>query len=75
MVVVGVLASAIAVFFYLRIILMLFFADASNDSVSVVIPPLLTRVAIFLSAIVTILLGLAPSILFDVAQNFAYFIR
>ena len=54
---------------------MLFFADASNDSVSVVIPPLLTRVAIFLSAIVTILLGLAPSILFDVAQNFAYFIR
>ena len=75
LVVVGVLASAIAVFFYLRIILMLFFADASNDSVSVVIPPLLTRVAIFLSAIVTILLGLAPSILFDVAQNFAYFIR
>ncbi|CAB4691764.1 MAG: NADH-quinone oxidoreductase subunit NuoN [Actinobacteria bacterium] len=75
LVVAGVLSSAIAVFFYLRIILMLFFADATNDSVSVIIPSLLTRISITISALVTIILGVAPSLLLNVAQNFAYFLR
>ena len=75
LVVVGVLSSAIAVFFYLRVILMLFFADATNDSISVVIPSVLTRISISICAIFTVLLGIAPSLLFDIAQNFAYFLR
>ena len=75
LVVVGVLSSAIAVFFYLRVILMLFFTDASNDSISVVIPSVLTRISISISAIFTIVLGIAPSLLFDIAQDFAYFLR
>ena len=75
LVVAGVLSSAIAVFFYLRLILMLFFAGETNGSVSVVIPSVLTRIAISISAIATVLLGLAPSLLLDVAQNFAYFLR
>ena len=75
LVVAGVLSSAIAVFFYLRLILMLFLADETNGSVSVVIPSVLTRIAISVSAIATVVLGLVPSLLFDIAQNFAYFIR
>jgi NADH-quinone oxidoreductase subunit N len=75
LVVAGVLSSAIAVFFYLRVILMLFFADATNDSISVVIPSILTRISITISAIFTILLGVAPSLVFDIAQDFAYFLR
>ena len=75
LVVAGVLSSAIAVFFYLRLILMLFFAGETNGSVSVVIPSVLTRIAISISAIATVILGLAPSLLLDVAQNFAYFLR
>ena len=75
LVVAGVLSSAIAVFFYLRLILMLFFAGGTNGSVSVVIPSVLTRIAISISAIATVVLGLAPSLLLDVAQNFAYFLR
>ena len=75
LVVAGVLSSAIAVFFYLRLILMLFFAGETNGSVSVVIPSVLTRIAISISAIATVVLGLAPSLLLDVAQNFAYFLR
>jgi NADH-quinone oxidoreductase subunit N len=55
--------------------LMLFFADATNDSISVVIPSILTRISIMISAIFTILLGIAPSLLFDIAQDFAYFLR
>jgi len=75
LVVAGVLSSAVAVFFYLRIILMLFFADATNDSVSVVIPSILTRISISVSAIITILLGIAPSLLLNIAHNYAYFLR
>lgn len=75
LVVAGVLSSAIAVFFYLRIILMLFFADATNDSVSVIIPSLLTRISISTSVIATIILGVAPSLLLNIAQDFAYYLR
>ena len=75
LVVVGVLSSAIAVFFYIRLILMLFFADATNDSVSVVIPSILTRISISIGAILTIVLGIAPSLLLNIAQNFAQFLR
>jgi NADH-quinone oxidoreductase subunit N len=75
LVVAGVLSSAIAVFFYLRLILMLFFADETSGSVSVVIPSVLTRIAISICAIATLVLGLMPSLLLDVAQNFAYFLR
>ncbi|CAN2232729.1 NuoN NADH,ubiquinone oxidoreductase subunit 2 (chain N) [actinobacterium SCGC AAA044-D11] len=75
LVVAGVLSSAVAVFFYLRIILMLFFADATNDSVSVVIPSILTRISITASAVITIILGIAPSLLLNIAQNYAFFLR
>jgi NADH-quinone oxidoreductase subunit N len=75
LVVAGVLSSSIAVFFYLRVILMLFFAESTNDSVSVVIPSILTRISISICVLLTIILGIAPSLLFDIAQNFAYFLR
>jgi len=74
-VVVGVLTSAITAFFYLRVVVMLFFSDPKNSSVSVVIPSIMTRTAIAICAIVTILLGVAPSLLLNTAQTFATFIR
>jgi NADH-quinone oxidoreductase subunit N len=75
LVIAGVISSAIAVFFYLRIILMLFFAEATNDSVSVVIPSVMTRIAIAISAIVTLVLGVWPSLLLNSAASFAQFLR
>jgi NADH-quinone oxidoreductase subunit N len=74
-VVVGVLTSAITAFFYLRVVVMLFFTDPKSDSVSVVIPSLMTRTAIAICAIVTVVLGLAPSLLLSTAQTFAAFMR
>jgi NADH-quinone oxidoreductase subunit N len=74
-VVVGVLTSAITAFFYLRVVVMLFFSDPKNSSVSVVIPSIMTRTAIAICAIVTIVLGVAPSLLLNTAQSFAIFIR
>ena len=74
-VVVGVLTSAITAFFYLRVVVMLFFTDSKSDSVSVVIPSIMTRLAIAVCAIITIVLGVAPSLLLNTAQTFATFIR
>ena len=73
-VVVGVLSSAVAAFFYLRIVVMLFFTEPTNDSVTVVIPSVMTRIAITVCALATIILGVYPSLLLNTAQTFANFL-
>jgi len=75
LVVVGVLASAIAAFFYIRVIIMMFFTDPVNNSVSVIIPSIKSRVSIIISAVISITLGIAPSLLLTTADNFANFIK
>ena len=74
-VVVAALASAIALFFYLRIVLMIWFAEPTNDSVTVVIPSFLTRTAIFVTVAATLIFGVIPAPLLDSAKNFAVFLR
>jgi NADH-quinone oxidoreductase subunit N len=74
-VVTGVLASAIAAFFYIRVIIMIFFTDPVNDSVSVVIPTVKSKLSIAVATIASIILGLAPSLLLSLATNFATFIK
>ena len=64
-VVVGVLSSAIAAFFYIRVIVMMFFADPESDSVSVVIPTKFTITVIWIAAIGTLLLGIYPTPILD----------
>jgi NADH-quinone oxidoreductase subunit N len=75
LVVVGVLASAIAAFFYIRVIIMMFFTDPANDSVSVIIPSVKTKISISTSVVISIVLGIAPSLLLTTAGNFASFIK
>jgi NADH-quinone oxidoreductase subunit N len=74
-VVVAVLASAMALFFYLRIVLMMWFAEPTNGSVTVVIPSILTRIAIFVTVGATVIFGIVPAPLLDSAKNFAVFLR
>ncbi len=64
-VVVGVLSSAIAAFFYIRVIVMMFFTDPESDSVSVVIPSKFTITVIWSAAIGTLLLGIYPTPILD----------
>ena len=75
LVVTGVLASAIAAFFYIRVIIMVFFTDPVNDSVSVIIPSVKSRISITLATVISAVLGVAPSILLNVAENFSTFIK
>ncbi len=75
LVVVGVLASAIAAFFYIRVIIMIFFTDPVNNSVSVIIPSIKSKVSIVVSMIISIALGIAPSLVLTTASNFANFVK
>jgi len=75
LVVVGVLASAIAAFFYIRVIIMIFFTDPVNNSVSVIIPSIKSKVSIVASMIISIALGIAPSLVLTTASNFANFVK
>ena len=71
----GVLASAIAAFFYIRVIVLMFFKDPVEDGTSVVIPSALTTIAIAVSATLTILLGVFPAPLLNFIETTAFFIR
>jgi NADH-quinone oxidoreductase subunit N len=74
-VIVGVLSSAIAAFFYIRVIVLMFFTDATEDGTSVVIPSILTRLTILISLVITVALGVFPSPLLDFIKPLAIFIR
>jgi NADH-quinone oxidoreductase subunit N len=74
-VIAGVLTSAIAAFFYIRVIIMIFFTDPVNDSVSVVIPTVKSRISIAVATLITLILGVFPSIVLDVANNFSNLIK
>ena len=74
-VIAGVLSSAIAAFFYIRVIVMMFFTDPIQDGTSVEIPSVLTRATIIFSITVTIALGVYPAPLLNMITNLATFIR
>ena len=74
-VVVGVLSSAIAAFFYIRVIVMMFFADPTEDSVAVTIPSIYSRLTIIFAALVTVVLGVMPTPLLNSIANLATFLR
>jgi NADH-quinone oxidoreductase subunit N len=74
-VVAGVLSSAIAAFFYVRVIIMIFFTDPVNDSVSVIIPSVKSKISISVATVSSIVIGIAPSFLLTAANNFANFIK
>jgi NADH-quinone oxidoreductase subunit N len=71
----GVLSSAIAAFFYIRVIVLMFFKDPVEDGTSVLIPSALTTITITISAIVTLILGVFPAPLIDFIASTAFFTR
>ena len=74
-VVAGVLSSAVAAFFYIRVIVMIFFSDPEEDTVTVTIPSLYTNLTIWIAAIATLALGIFPAPFLDFIATFATFTR
>src|SRR3954454_7769080 len=64
---VGVLASAVAAFFYVRVIVLMYFSEPTGGGAVVAAPGIGTTFAIMLTAAVTVILGVAPSVLLNQA--------
>ncbi|SDE83489.1 NADH-quinone oxidoreductase subunit NuoN [Pseudonocardia oroxyli] len=65
LVVVALVASAIAAFFYLRVVVLMYFSETPADGPTVSVPGAFTTVAITLGVVVTLLLGVAPTLVLD----------
>jgi NADH-quinone oxidoreductase subunit N len=76
LVIVGVLSSAIAAFFYVRVIVLMFFNDPAADGPSVVFSPTSTA-AVAVGALATVVLGVVPGPALHLAQSAAsqFFVR
>lgn len=75
LVVVGVLSSAVAAFFYIRVIVLMFFSEPKADGPTVAVPSPLTMTAIGLGVAVTVVLGVAPQYFLDLAGQAGIFVR
>jgi NADH-quinone oxidoreductase subunit N len=75
LVVIGVVLSAVAAFFYLRVIVLMFFSEPVGEGPVVMNPSLLTTVVIAIGFAVTVVLGVFPGPVLDLAASAGQFIR
>jgi NADH-quinone oxidoreductase subunit N len=75
LVIVGVVMSAVAAFFYFRVIVLMFFSPPAPDGPTVAVASPLTTLTIALGAGVTVLLGVWPTQVLDLAGQASQFIR
>ncbi|MER7700024.1 MULTISPECIES: NADH-quinone oxidoreductase subunit NuoN [unclassified Streptomyces] len=75
LVIVGVLSSAVAAFFYIRVIVLMFFSEPKADGPTVAVPSPLTMTTIAVGVAVTLVLGLAPQYFLDLASQAGVFVR
>ncbi|MFJ8650455.1 NADH-quinone oxidoreductase subunit NuoN [Streptomyces sp. NPDC093546] len=75
LVVVGVISSAIAAFFYIRVIVLMFFSEPKPEGPTVAVPSPLTMTAIAVGVAVTLVLGVAPQYFLDLAGQAGVFVR
>ncbi|WP_230985545.1 NADH-quinone oxidoreductase subunit NuoN [Microbispora oryzae] len=71
LVIVGVVASAVAAFFYVRIIVLMFFSDPAADGPSVVLPSRGTAAVVGFAALATVVLGVYPEPVLHLAHSAA----
>ena len=75
LVIVGVLSSAVAAFFYIRVIVLMFFSDPRPDGPTVAVPSAFTATAIALGVLVTLGLGILPQYFLHLADQASVFVR
>jgi NADH-quinone oxidoreductase subunit N len=74
LVIVGVIGSAVAAYFYVRVIVLMFFTEPHAEPVHVVMPSFWSKAAIAVCAAITIGLGIFPQPLLDLARQAAQFL-
>jgi NADH-quinone oxidoreductase subunit N len=75
LVLIGLLASAIAAFFYVRVIVLMFFSDPVEGGATVGVPSAGTTAVITAAALVTVLLGIVPGPVLELAELASEFVR
>jgi NADH-quinone oxidoreductase subunit N len=71
LVIVGVVASAIAAFFYVRVIVLMFFSDPVPDGPVVAVPSMFTGTAVGLGALSAVVFGIVPAPMLSLASHAA----
>ncbi|MEZ0351032.1 NADH-quinone oxidoreductase subunit NuoN [Mycobacterium sp. pR1184] len=75
LVIIGVIASGVAAYFYVRVIVLMFFTEPTDDTPAVVAPGILSKIAIALCAAITVILGIFPQPLLDLADHAAQLLQ
>ncbi len=74
LVVIGVIASAVLAFPYLRVVVLMYLSEPAETGPSVVLPGGFTSAAVTLGVLATLILGVAPQPMLDLATNAARFV-
>jgi NADH-quinone oxidoreductase subunit N len=71
---VALLASAVAAFFYVRVIVLMYFSEPAVDGPTVGVPGLPTTIVLAVTVAATVLLGVYPGAVLDLARSAATFV-
>ncbi len=74
LVLVALLASAVAAFFYLRVIVLMYFSPPAVDGPTVGVPGLPSTIVLAITATATLALGIVPGSVLDLAEQAARFV-
>lgn len=75
-VIVGVVASAVAAFFYVRVIVLMFFNEPQAEGgPSVVVPSAFTNTAIVVTVALTLIIGIVPQWVLNLVDQAGIFVR
>jgi NADH-quinone oxidoreductase subunit N len=75
LVIIGVIASGVAAYFYVRVIVLMFFTEPTDDTPQVVAPGILSKIAIAVCAAITVILGIFPQPLLELADHAAQLLQ
>ncbi len=75
LVIVAVLASAVAAFFYLRVVVVMFFSDPLPDGPTIANPSVAVKTALAVAALATVAMGVAPAVLLHLSNAAAVLAR
>ena len=72
---IAALLSAVAAFFYIRVIVLMYFSDPIGEGPTVVMPSVLTTIVIAVGFAATAALGVVPGPVLDLAATAGQFVR
>jgi NADH-quinone oxidoreductase subunit N len=73
LVVIALVASAVAAFFYLRVVVLMYFSEPAEDGPTIALPSPLTMTALAIGVAATIILGIVPQPVLDLADKASLF--